>query len=234
MEVLGRIINGALEKINEAGAILVGGHSIVDTEVKYGLSVIGFANPGSITTNRGAVPGDALILTKPLGVGVITSALKAGRLKDAPEAFSGMTALNRYAAEAGAAVGVSACTDITGYGLTGHAAEMARASGVNLVIDSSAVPILPDALELVRDKSNRPRTLMENRDYLKEEVTLSPGVDEGRELLLYDPQTSGGLLFSVPAASSAKLLEALVERGVAAALIGTVREKEDGWTIRIE
>jgi selenide,water dikinase len=234
MEVLGTIINGALEKINEAGAILVGGHSIVDKEVKYGLSVIGFAEPGAITTNRGAAPGDALILTKPLGVGVITSALKAGRLKDAATAFSSMTALNRYAAEAGATVGVNACTDITGYGLTGHSMEMARASGVNLVIDSSVVPVLPDALELVRDKSNRPRTLMENRDYLKKEVVVSSGVDEGRELLLYDPQTSGGLLFSVPAERSEKLLEALAKRGVTAAPIGTVMEKEDGWTIRIE
>lgn len=234
MEVLGRIMNGALEKINEAGAMLVGGHSIEDKEVKYGLSVIGFAEPGQITTNRGAEPGDVLVLTKPLGVGVITSALKAGRLKDAPEALSSMTALNRYAAEAGAAVGVNACTDITGYGLTGHSMEMARASGVNLVIDSSVVPVLPGALEQVREKSHRPRTLTENRDYLKEEVVVSPGVDECRELILYDPQTSGGLLFSVPAGRCRELLDALAEKGVTAVSIGAVREREDGWTIRIE
>ncbi len=230
MEVLGTIIKGALTKINEAGAILVGGHSIADTEIKYGLSVTGFVEPGRITTNAGAKTGEELILTKPLGIGVITSALKAGRMKEeeAAAAFDSMTTLNRGAAEAGAAAGVSACTDISGYGLMGHAMEMARGSGVSLVIDSSMVPVLPGAMELAGDSSNRPGSLKRNREYIEAEVTVSEGVDSIRELLLYDPQTSGGLLFSVPAASVERLIWELGERGAGAARIGRTVEREDG------
>jgi selenide,water dikinase len=230
MEVLEDIIKGALQKINEAGAILIGGHSIEDTEIKYGLSVTGFVEPGRITTNGGARAGEELILTKPLGIGVITSALKAGRMKEseAAAAFTSMTTLNKAAAEAGAEARVSACTDISGYGLMGHAMEMARGSGVSLVIDSSMVPLLPGAMELAGDASNRPGSLKRNREYIEAEVTVSEGVDDIRELLLYDPQTSGGLLFSVPAASVERLIWELGERGVDAARIGFTVEREDG------
>ena len=230
MEVLEAIIKGALKKINEAGAILIGGHSIEDTEIKYGLSVTGFVEPGRITTNGGARAGEELILTKPLGIGVITSALKAGRMKEseAAAAFTSMTTLNKAAAEAGAEAGVSACTDISGYGLMGHAMEMARGSGVSLVIDSSMVPLLPGAMELAGDASNRPGSLKRNREYIEAEVTVSEGVDDVGELLLYDPQTSGGLLFSVPAASVERLIWELGERGVDAARIGFTVEREDG------
>ncbi len=229
MEVLEDILKGALTKINEAGAILVGGHSIADTEVKYGLSLTGFVEPDRLTTNAGARAGDELILTKPLGIGVITSALKAGRMKeeDAGAAFDSMTTLNKGAAEAGAEVGVNACTDISGYGLMGHAMEMARGSGVGLVIDSGAVPMLPGALALAGDASNRPGSLKRNREYIEAEVRVAEGVDEVRELLLYDPQTSGGLLFSVPSKSSERLIEQLSERGVNAARIGSVVEDKD-------
>jgi selenide,water dikinase len=230
MEVLEDILKGALTKILEAGAILVGGHSIADTEVKYGLSLTGFVDPRSLTTNAGARAGDELILTKPLGIGVITSALKGGRMKEeaAAAAFDSMTTLNKGAAEAGAEVGVNACTDISGYGLMGHAMEMARGSGVGLVIDSGAVPVLPGALALAADASNRPGSLKMNREYIEAEVIVAEGVDEVRELLLYDPQTSGGLLFSVSSKRSERLIEELAERGVNAARIGSVVEAKDG------
>ena len=225
-EVLGDILKGALSKIAEAGAILVGGHSIQDTEVKFGLSLTGFVDPARLVTNAGARAGDVLILTKPLGIGVITNAMKGGRLKEAGagEAVNSMTTLNRAAAEAGSEASVSACTDISGYGLMGHAMEMAKGSGVSLVIEAGAVPMLPGALELAADSSNLPGSLGRNKEYIASEVSVSKGVDPVRELLLYDPQTSGGLLFSIPAAAGGRLIELLSERGVSAARIGSVVE----------
>lgn len=235
LDVLNDILRGAMDKLNEAGVLLVGGHSIEDSEVKYGLSVTGFVHPKKVTTNRGARPGDLLILTKPIGVGVITSALKAGRLKpgEAEDAFASMSALNKAAALVMVESGVKACTDITGYGLLGHAMEMAAGSRVNFVIRSKDVRVFPEALRLVKKKANRPRNLGKNIEYLGSNVRCAE-IDESLKLLLYDPQTSGGLLMAVSEDKAKRVVEKLHERGVYGFVIGEVVEEEAGWRIKVE
>ncbi len=236
MDILGEILKGGMDKLAEAGVLLIGGHSVDDAEVKYGLSVTGFAHPERIVTNRGARPGDILVLTKPIGVGVITSGLKAGRIKpdEAPEAFESMRTLNRSASEAMVEVGVSACTDITGYGLMGHAMEMAKGSEVSLIVKISGVRIFPKAIDLIANKANRPRTLMANRDYIMADVIKAAHIDEPLELMLFDPQTSGGLLISVAEAKYPELEAALRKRYVDSFVVGRVVEKEAGWGIMLE
>ncbi len=225
--VLLEILRGSTDKLREAGALLVGGHSIEDREIKYGLSVTGFVDPARMVTNSGAKEGDLLLLTKPIGTGVITSAVKAGRLSEAgaSEAVSSMLALNRGASEAMIEVGVNACTDITGFGLLGHAFEMADASGVSMVIRSGDVPFFRGATELVLSRKNRPRAIASNMDFLKDRVEVSPDVTEAVELLLHDPQTSGGLLISVPRERAGDLRNGLEERGGDAFVIGEVTRK---------
>lgn len=234
LSVLNEIMKGSMDKLAEAGALLVGGHSIEDREVKYGLSVTGFVHPNRITTNSKARPGDVLVLTKPIGSGVIASALKAGRIDeaDARDAISSMKALNRAASEAAGEVGVNACTDVTGFGLLGHAMEVAKASGVSLVIRSSGVRFFHAALDMVKKRSNRPRSIASNREFLMKDTVIS-GVDEYVELLLLDPQTSGGLLISVAGERSALLVEKLRARGVEPAIVGHVVGAEAGWKIRV-
>lgn len=236
MDILGEILKGGMDKLAEAGVLLIGGHSVEDAEVKYGLSVTGFSRPEKIVTNKGAKPGDILVLTKPIGVGVITSGLKAGRIKthEAEEAFESMRTLNRSASEAMVAVGVSACTDITGYGLMGHAMEMAKGSEVSIVINTSYVRILPKAIDLIAKKANRPRTLLANRDYIMADVVKGREIDEALELMLFDPQTSGGLLISVPEAKYPELVSAFQTRSVDGFVVGRVVEKEAGWRIRLD
>lgn len=236
MDILGEILKGGMDKLAEAGVLLIGGHSVEDAEVKYGLSVTGFSRPDKIVTNKGARPGDVLVLTKPIGVGVITSGLKAGRIKthEAQEAFESMRTLNRSASEAMVAVGVSACTDITGYGLMGHAMEMAKGSEVSLVINTSYVRILPKAIDLIAKKANRPRTLLANRDYIMADVVKSSPLDEALELMLFDPQTSGGLLISVPEAKYPELDLEFKKRSVDGFVVGRVVEKEAGWRARLD
>ena len=235
LEVLNDILRGSLDKLKEAGVLLAGGHSVEDAEVKYGLSVIGFVDPEKVVTNSGARPGDVLVLTKPVGTGVITSALKAGRLNlgEAAGAIDSMKALNRAAAEAMVEAGVNACTDITGYGVAGHAMEMAKGSGVSLVIRSGSIKTFPRAAELIMKRSMRPRTLLSNRAFLAPDVLTFIG-DEAAELLLYDPQTSGGLLISVPEDRAALLMEKMRSRGVSPFVVGSVVERQAGWLIKIE
>lgn len=235
LDVLNEIMKGSLDKLNEAGSLLIGGHSVEDSEVKYGLSVTGFVHPDRIITNRGARPGDVLVLTKPVGVGVITSALKAGRIgiDEAKEAFESMKTLNKAASEVMVEVGVNACTDVTGYGVLGHSMEMAKGSGVSLVIRTRDINIFPKALDLISKKSNRPRTLLGNRDYVMKDVHKAAPLDEALELVMFDPQTSGGLLMSVPEERAEALLAGLRKRFVNPFVIGRVVEKE-GWHIRLE
>ncbi len=235
LDVLNEIIRGSMEKLKEAETLLVGGHSIEDAEIKYGLSVTGFVNPADIKTNRGAKAGDALILTKPIGTGIIASALKAGRIKpnDAADTIAGMTSLNRAASVAMVEAGANACTDVTGFGLLGHAMEMAKGSDVGLVIHASNIRLYPFAYELVRKKANRPRTLLANREFLIKDMDIRI-TDNDLELLLFDPQTSGGLLISIPEEGSALLTEKLKGTGIDATVIGSVVKKEEGWRIRVE
>ncbi len=236
ISVLGEILRGGMDKMSEAGVLTVGGHSVEDNEVKYGLSVTGFVHPDKIITNAGARPGDALVLTKPIGVGIITSAMKAGKMTPAQGrgAIDSMTTLNKSAMEAMISAGARCCTDITGYGLLGHAMEMAEASDVNLVIRARDVRVFPRALEFVKKRSMRPKTIASTRNTLLPDLKIAPGIAEELELTLFDPQTSGGLLISVAAPRVEGLLDDLASQGLDASVIGTVTPREEGWKIRVE
>ncbi len=233
--ILEQILAGGLSKMVEANCTIIGGHSIRDEEIKFGYSVTGLVNPKQILANQGAQPGDRLLFTKSLGTGVISTAIKMGTAK--PEwiaaAVKSMTTLNKTAAEiiTGSAWGrlpsavrpssVHALTDVTGFGLIGHAREMAVASKVSLRLHASAIPIMEGALESIR-AGNIPGGLKANRDFAECLVEYQPGVEEEIRTLLFDPQTAGGLLISVAANDAAKLQAALVATGVPAVEIGEV------------
>jgi len=226
LEVLAEILKGGADKIQEAGAIIVGGHSIEDAEPKYGLALTGTVHPGRVLTNAGARPGDKLVLTKPIGVGIITTAIKGGVAS--PEAIAEVTgvmaALNNTAADVMQEVGVNACTDITGFGLLGHASEMARASGVAMKVYADAAPVLAPAREYVR-LGIVPAGTRSNLRYLKPFVEFAPEITEEMQLLLADAITSGGLLISVPAAKAGTLVAELKKRQTFAAdIIGEVMD----------
>ncbi len=229
-DVLAQILLGGLSKITEAGALLVGGHSIEDKEPKYGLAVTGLVAPDRVKSNAGARPGDQLILTKPLGVGIMTTAIKGGLASGAEAAavIAVMTRLNKDAAEVMAEAGASACTDITGFGFLGHASELAAASQVSLSIQAGSVPVLPSALGYAA-MGIIPAGAYANRDYLAGKITFAPGVRETTQDILFDPQTSGGLLMALPAAAVPAAIAALRERGINdAALVGNVVAGEPG------
>lgn len=196
------ILRGGAEKMHEANCVLLGGHSVNDPEIKFGYAVTGLVHPDRVKTNAGARPADALVLTKPLGTGVISTALKKGiaRDEDVAASIESMLTLNRAACEAMLAFDVHACTDVTGFGLIGHAREMALASGVTLEIDASLVRFLPGTLNYARQGAI-PGGLANNRKF------ASPGVSGGSEFddLFYDPQTSGGLLIALPETDAARL-----------------------------
>jgi selenide,water dikinase len=222
--ILREILAGGLSKIEESGARLCGGHSVQDDEPKYGLSVTGFVEEDHLTRNTGARPGDALILTKPLGTGILTTALKRDLLQESEleETVRWATRLNRGARDAAREVGVSAATDVTGYGLLGHLLEMLEASGAGAVVRRDNIPLLDRASSLAAEGSY-PGGLKNNREYLQEKVRAE-GVSSEDLLPLYDPQTSGGLLLSVPAERAGALERALQARGELAAAIGEITE----------
>jgi selenide, water dikinase len=212
--VLGRIFAGGLEMLQRAGVALLGGHTVQDQEIKFGYAVTGEIHPLRIWTNAGARPGDLLFLTKPLGTGVIATALKADRAPEAAisAAVQSMSRLNRAASEALQTLpagAVHACTDITGFGLIGHGSEMAVASGVTLEIDTASIPILPGALDLA--SANVPGGGRTNAEHFGPDVLVSPTVSEDLLTLLHDPQTSGGLLASIDLAH-ADAAEALLQQ----------------------
>ncbi len=228
--VLVQILKGGFDKVSEAGALIVGGHTIMDEELKYGLSVTGLIHPDKVVTNAGARPGDKLVLTKPLGTGIISTALKAGKdLGDLlTRAVAVMATLNKSASEAMQAVGVNACTDVTGFGLLGHGYEMAIASQVGFRIWARAVPIFEEAIELVNE-GYVPGGTSNNRYYLNDKVALRDGIDWAQATLLFDAQTSGGLLISVPGEKLDHLLEQLHQRQVPIiAVIGEVTDHHPG------
>lgn len=207
--IIGEILLGGAEKIREAGAVLAGGHTIQDKEPKFGLVVLGFGNPNHMFTKSGAAPGDKLVLSKPLGFGVVTTALKQDRAdpSDVSEAVGWMKRLNREASELGIAFDVRGGTDITGYSLMGHSLEIANASGVRLRFEYDRLPFTRGA----RDYAQAwvfPGGAYDNLAYYGAQVSFDPRFDDAEQMLLFDPQTSGGLLLSVPG----KNLEALVER----------------------
>jgi selenide,water dikinase len=205
------VLSGAETKVREAGALLAGGHTIRDTEPKYGLAVAGTVAPSGVWRKSTAAPGDALFLTKPLGTGLVLTGHKQGLLgeRELRAAVGQMTELNRDAADLLAPLRPHAVTDVTGFGLFGHAVEMAERSGVKLVLDASSLPALPGALE-VAASGRRTGGDARNRDFVEGRLALD-GVAEDRELLGFDPQTSGGLLVALPA-SQAVVLEAQFRR----------------------
>lgn len=223
-DILVDILRGGHERVTAAGAVIVGGHSVRDTEIKYGLSITGRIDPNAVITNRGARPGDRLVLTKPIGSGTLTSAAKSGKIRpeDLTEAIEVMTHLNRSGRDAMVEVGVHAATDITGFGLVGHAFEMAEAGDVTLEIDAAAVPLLDRALHLA-EKGTLTRAYKSTLAHLGERLAVD-AVEPTRVHLLCDAQTSGGLLISVADDRTDALLAALRRhRACASAVIGRVR-----------
>lgn len=210
-----QILQGGADKVTEAGAITAGGHTVDDREPKYGLAVLGTVHPQRVVTNAGGRPGDLLLLTKPLGLGAI---LTAGKADLAPRevldrAFAVMQQLNREAALAMREVGVSAATDITGFGFLGHLYELARASGVQAEVWAQRVPLLPGARDLAA-MGLLPGGAHRNRDYLREQVEIGAEVDQTAQDLFFDPQTSGGMLLAVPPDKLSALQTALAQRGL--------------------
>ncbi len=232
-DILTEILRGGAEKVREAGAVIAGGHTVTDKEPKYGLAVTGLVHPDKIRTKGGAQVGDQLILTKPLGVGTITTALKRGVAEPAhvAAAVTSMLRLNRTAARLAADYRVHALTDITGYGLLGHAHEMAHLSHVRFVLEYAALPWL-DGAHLYGQQEIFAGGLWRNHDYYAPWVSIERSLESYQASLLYDPQTSGGLLIALAAADATPLLDQLLAAGEPAAIIGAVIEGEGEITIR--
>ena len=222
------ILRGGYAKAYEAGAIITGGHTIHGAEPIYGLAVAGFVHPQKVLTNSGAKPGDVLLLTKPLGVGVITTAAKAELVEEPvlERIYRQMATLNRAARDVLVDYPVHSCTDVTGFALLGHSFEMAQGSGCTLHIQAHAVPFHPEALELAR-MGFIPAGAYRNREYAQAGVQVNEQVELALEDLFYDPQTSGGLLAAVPEECADECLERLLAAGVEAARIGYVTEQQD-------
>ena len=224
ISILRQIIQGGLDKLKEAGVVLLGGHSVEDSEMKYGLSVTGFIHPQKVVTKKELKSGDRLVLTKPLGTGVINTAIKRGIASEAiTENISRMmAALNRTAAEVMQQFSVHACTDITGFGLLGHLAEMVEDSGMALRLESSQIPILPEAIEYAK-MGMMPGGTFKNKEFRIGMIEFSSGVDPLIRDILFDPQTSGGLMICVKREQAAALVSKLIDEGVAASkIIGEV------------
>lgn len=220
-EVLVQILRGGADKAAEAGITIVGGHTVDDAEPKFGMAVTGLVHPSKVITNAGGKAGDRLFLTKPIGVGIVTTALKQG-LASAElieEVSASMALLNRAAAAAMISAGAHAATDITGFGLLGHLAEMANGSGVGARIAFSDVPLFPGAWEFAK-ADVVPGGTEQNLAYLKPQVTFAPGLNLPEQLLLADAQTSGGLLIAIPPERRDALIEALEASGQLVAEIG--------------
>lgn len=230
-DVVQAILQGGYEKVQEAGALITGGHTIQDREPKYGLSVTGFAHPSEILMNNNVKAGDVLILTKALGTGILTTAAKAGLLDDGAykALVKSMTQLNKYPAETMKKYGVNSCTDVTGFGLLGHAFEMARGSGMTINLDHKKLPILQEADEMA-ETGIIPAGAYRNREYLDDVVLVDKKVPLAMEDIMYDPQTAGGLLLSLPEEKGKALVE---ELGEVAEIIGWAKPFHD-YSIIVE
>ncbi|MCU1268342.1 MAG: selenophosphate synthase [Acidobacteria bacterium] len=224
--ILAEIMRGGLETLNKYGVTLIGGHSVDNEQIMFGYSVTGIIDPAKIATNAGARPGDLIILTKPIGTGVISTGIKFGKASAevAAASVATMLAAGKYAAEAMRDFGVEGATDVTGFSLLGHAWEMARASNVTILIEPGSVPLLDGALELAAagmltsgDKTNRA--------YVGEDIEIAESVDENLRKLFYDPQTAGGMLIAIAADRSHDLLDRLKENYPNARMIGRVAER---------
>lgn len=231
IKILGEILRGGADKVMESGAIIAGGHTVDDKEPKYGLSVMGIVHPNKILPNANSKPGDVLILTKPIGTGVINTAIK-GEIAEEDhirQAISNMSYLNKYAAEIGKKFNINACTDITGFGLSGHAYEMASGSSVTIHLKSKDVKFIDGAVEyakmgMIPAGTYRNKKHIENsyKSLVKEDYILD---------LMFDPQTSGGLMYSLPEREAGRLLNELNDSGISSSIIGYVTETEDNHLI---
>jgi len=223
-EDVAAILAGGADKVREAGAVIAGGHSVIDPEPKYGLTVSACIDPAHIWSNAGAKPGDALVLTKPLGNGILATAAKRDVIsqEDFRQATQSMATLNMYARNAAVKTRVNACTDITGFGFLGHASELAEASGCTLVFLAKYIPLLNMVYEL-SEKGVIPGGTARNAEHLSAKISFSNTVPEPLVPILYDPQTSGGLLLSVPKEDVDALLANMADEGVEAVVIGEVQ-----------
>jgi len=229
LRILGEILRGGADAVKRAGAVIAGGHTVRDAEIKYGLSATGVVAPDKLITNQGACPGDVLVLTKALGTGFITTAFKANRCPEEviATASKSMAMLNAAASEAAVAVGARAVTDITGFGLAGHASEMAISSDVTVILELERLPLLPGALKLARH-GNETRASATNRSFAKTTLRIEADVDELLAKFVFDAQTSGGLLISVPEDSASELIDRAQSTGATeACVVGYVEQRQD-------
>ncbi len=215
IEILGEILRGGADKVKESGAVVIGGHSIIDEEIKFGMAVTGVIHPDKIFRNVGAQEGDALILTKPLGTGIITTALKKDKAsqESLDAAVRAMTTLNAAASRVMRQFPVHACSDITGFGILGHALGMTNGSNISLVIESAKLPLLHEA-ERLADEGYLTGGCKRNRDYLDDKMSIEKSVRQGLVEVALDPQTSGGLLIAVAKTHAEELIAALHAAGV--------------------
>ena len=231
IEILGEILKGGAEKVKESGAVVIGGHSIIDEEIKFGMAVTGVIHPDKIFRNVGVQEGDVLILTKALGTGIITTALKKGKASDESvnEAVKSMTTLNAAASMVARKHSVHACSDVTGFGILGHALGMASGSGVTLVIESAKMPLLRRAARLA-EKGYITGGCKRNREYLNDKMAIDKSIREGLIEVALDPQTSGGLLLAIGKRHAAKLLDELHGAGVTQAVeVGYATSLQKSW-----
>jgi selenide,water dikinase len=231
IEILGEILKGGAEKVKESGAVIIGGHSIIDEEIKFGMAVTGTIDPEKIFRNVGVQEGDVLILTKPLGTGIITTALKKGRASEESidAAVKSMAALNAAASAVMRKYPVHACSDITGFGIMGHGLGMASGSGVTLVFEAEKFPLLPDAVRLA-EKGYITGGCKRNREYLGEKMAIESSIREGLVEVAIDPQTSGGLLIALAKRHAPELVAELKSTGIATAVeVGYATSLQKSW-----
>jgi len=231
IEILGEILRGGADKVIESGAVVIGGHSIIDEEIKFGMAVTGVIHPDKIFRNVGVQEGDVLILTKPLGTGIITTALKKGKASEESvnEAVKSMTTLNAAASLVARKHPVHACSDVTGFGILGHALGMASGSGVTLVIESAKLPLLRRAPRLA-EKGYITGGCKRNQEYLNDKMVIDKSIREGLIQVALDPQTSGGLLLAVAKRHAAKLVDDLHAGGVPHATeVGYATSLQKSW-----
>ena len=231
ISILGAILKGGADKVKETSAVIIGGHSIIDDEIKYGMAVTGVVHPDKIFRNVGVQDGDVLILTKPLGTGIITTALKRGKAsaESVEQAVTSMTTLNAAASLVARKHKVHAVSDVTGFGVLGHAQEMASGSGVTLILESAKLPLLRSAVRLA-EKGYITGGCKRNKDYLDDKMVIEKSVSEGLAAVALDPQTSGGLLIAVGKKHAGKLIDDLHAAGVTAACaIGYATSQQKPW-----
>ena len=231
IKILGEILKGGADKVRESGAVIIGGHSIIDEEIKYGMAVTGVIHPDKIYRNVGVQEGDVLILTKPLGTGIITTALKKGKAsqESVDEAVRSMSTLNATASKVMRNYAVHACSDVTGFGILGHGLGMASGSGVTLVIESAKLPLLHAAPGLA-EKGYITGGCKRNREFLQEKITIETSIREGLVEVALDPQTSGGLLIAVTKRHASQLVEELKGAGIeTASEVGYATSQQSAW-----